>query len=112
MADRGFYMDGFERGSLAACNDSLSCVTSYIDSTNCNIAPVKFNWGESERVYGAQGTSTATYDLSSKFEELSAAVKRLSDALGIAGEATEKMNCKIGVLGRLRRRDLKTLKER
>lgn len=102
MADRGFYMDGFERGSLTAC----------VNSMDCNMTPVKFNWGESERVYGAQGTSTATYDLSSKFEELSAAVKRLSDALGIAGEATEKMNYNIGVLGRLRRRDLKTLKER
>lgn len=101
MVDRGFYMDGFERGGLTAYSDSL-----------CSATPVRLNWGESERVYGAQGTSTATYDLSSKFEELSAAVKRLSDALGIAGEATEKMNCNIGVLGRLRRRDLKTLKER
>lgn len=111
MADRGFYMDGFDRGNLTAYVNSADCVVSACSDT-ISATPVKFNWAESERVYGAQGTSSATYDLNSKFEELSAAVKKLSNAIGIAGEATEKMNYNIGVLGRLRRRDLKTLKER
>lgn len=127
-----FYMgDTFNRGAtMYFCSpdaDSLTAKALSYDTDTCLDSRISNDWC-------AQGTSTTTYAsancLSSSVDALSAAVsktaisadavgkalKMIGDRLGMPFDdngnllANAKMNFKVGVLNRLQRRDLVTLK--
>lgn len=129
--EREFYMgDTFNRGAtMYFCSpdaDSLTAKAMY-DTDTCLDSRISNDWC-------AQGTSTTTYAsancLTSSIDALNAAVsktaisadavgkalKMIGDRLGMPFDdngnllANAKMNFKVGVLNRLQRRDLATLK--
>lgn len=114
MADINFYMgDTFEReGRLS---DAL------VTACNCynDGYPISMDWCDSS--ISAVNTSSVSpmYEvgvditkLATNMTKLTADVNRMKDALGLVGESFEKMSSKNGLWGRLRRNQLKTLKER
>ena len=107
MADINFYMgDTFERegrlsdGLVTACN-------CYNDGY-----PISMDWCDSS--ISAVNTSSVSpiYEVGVDITKLTADVNRMKEALGLVGESIEKMSFKNGLWGRLRRNQLKTLKER
>lgn len=107
MADINFYMgDTFERegrlsdGLVTACN-------CYNDGY-----PISMDWCDSS--ISAVNTSSVSpiYEVGVDMTKLTADVNRMKEALGLVGESIEKMSFKNGLWGRLRRNQLKTLKER
>lgn len=127
-----FYMgDTFNRGAtMYFCSpdaDSLTAKALSYDTDTCLDSRISNDWC-------AQGTSTTTYAsancLTSSIDALNAAVnktaisadavgkalKMIGDRLGMPFDdngnllANAKMNFKVGVLNRLQRRDLVTLK--
>ena len=130
--EREFYAgDTFNRGAtMYFCSpneDSLTAKALSYDTDTCLDSRISNDWC-------AQGTSTTTYAsancLTSSIDALNAAVsktaisadavgkalKMIGDRLGMPFDdngnllANAKMNFKVGVLNRLQRRDLATLK--
>lgn len=130
--EREFYAgDAFNRGAtMYFCSpneDSLTAKALSYDTDTCLDSRISNDWC-------AQGTSTTTYAsancLTSSIDALNAAVsktaisadavgkalKMIGDRLGMPFDdngnllANAKMNFKVGVLNRLQRRDLATLK--
>lgn len=112
MGNINFYMgDTFEREGLSSVvTTACNC---YNDGT-----PVSMDWCDSS--ISAVNTSVNPIhevgvnmtQLAANMTKLTADVDRMKEALGLVGESFEKMSFKNGLWGRLRRNQLKTLKER
>ena len=114
MGKTNFYMgDTFEReGRLSdtlvtACNCyndgypiSMDCCDSSISAVNTSLVSPIYEVG------------VDTTKLDTNMTKLTADVNRMKEALGLVGESIEKMSFKNGLWGRLRRNQLKTMKER
>ena len=113
MEKINFYMgDTFEREGLP------SVVTTAYNCYNDGY-PISMDWCDSS--ISAVNTSSVSpiYEvgvdmtkLATNMTKLTADVNRMKEALGLVGESIEKMSSKNGLWGRLRRNQLKTLKER
>lgn len=137
--EREFYMgDTFNRGAtMYFCSpdaDSLTAKALSYDTDTCLDSRISALESSVSNDWCAQGTSTTTYAsancLTSSIDALNAAVsktaisadavgkalKMIGDRLGMPFDdngnllANAKMNFKVGVLNRLQRRDLVTLK--
>lgn len=135
--EREFYAgDTFNRGAtMYFCSpdaDSLTAKAMY-DTDTCLESSISNDWcaqGTSGLTYATANCASPTISLSSSVDALSAAVnktaisadavgkalKMIGDRLGMPFDdngnllANAKMNFKVGVLNRLQRRDLATLK--
>lgn len=135
--EREFYAgDTFNRGAtMYFCSpdaDSLTAKAMY-DTDTCLDSRISNDWcaqGTSGLTYATANCASPTISLSSSVDALSAAVnktaisadavgkalKMIGDRLGMPFDdngnllANAKMNFKVGVLNRLQRRDLVTLK--
>lgn len=113
MRDMNFYMgDTFDRGLSSVVTTACNC---YNDGT-ITLSPQESNsWGwcdDSINTLAASITSNPIDELGAKMTKLTVDVNRMKEALGLVGESIEKMSFKNGLWGRLRRNQLKTLKER
>lgn len=97
--------DTFEREGLP------SVVTTACNCYNDGY-PISMDWCDSS--VSAVNTSSVSpiYEVATNMTKLTADVDRMKEALGLVGESIEKMSFKNGLWGRLRRNQLKTLKER
>lgn len=114
MGNINFYMgDTFEREGLSEVLTTTAC-NCYNDGTPL----ASWDWCDSA-VNTISASVNPMYEvgvdvakLATNMTKLTADVNRMKEALGLVGESIEKMTFKNGLWGRLRRNQLKTLKER
>lgn len=113
MGDINFYMgDTFEREGLSGTVTTACC--NYLNS---DYSPISMDGCDGSTAISASvnpmyEVGVDITKLATNMTKLTADVNRMKEALGLVGESFEKMSFKNGLWGRLRRNQLKTLKER